>query len=40
MDYVIEILDIVNKEKNSIRGLKMIYEAPVLRHFTAKFEQV
>jgi len=40
MDYLIEILDIVNKQKKDIRGLKMIYEAPVLRHFTARYEQV
>jgi tyrosine phenol-lyase len=40
IDYVIEILDIVNKQSRNIRGLKMIYEAPVLRHFTARFEQV
>jgi len=40
MDYLIEILDIVNKQKKNIRGLKMIYEAPVLRHFTARYEQV
>jgi len=40
MDYVIEILDIVNQEKNKIRGMKMVSEAPVLRHFTARFEQV
>jgi tyrosine phenol-lyase len=40
MDYVIEILGIVNKVSRNIRGLKMIYEAPVLRHFTARFEQV
>ena len=40
MDYLIEILDIVSKQKKDIRGLKMIYEAPVLRHFTARYEQV
>ncbi|MCX6112108.1 MAG: tryptophanase [Proteobacteria bacterium] len=40
MDYVVEILDIVNRQKKNICGLKMIYEAPVLRHFTARYEQV
>lgn len=40
MDYVIEILDIVNRSRKDVRGLKMIYEAPVLRHFTARFEQI
>jgi len=38
MDYLVEIVDIVNKNKKNIKGLKMTYEAPVLRHFTAKFE--
>jgi len=38
MDYVVEVLDIINKDRDSIRGLKMTYEAPVLRHFTARFE--
>lgn len=38
MDYLIEVIDILNQGKKGIKGLKMIYEAPVLRHFTAKFE--
>jgi tyrosine phenol-lyase len=40
IDYVIEVIEAVNDNKKNIRGLKMIYEAPVLRHFTAKFEQL
>jgi len=40
MDYVAEIFEIINKQKDKIKGLKMIYEAPVLRHFTARFEQI
>ena len=40
VDYVIEVIEEVNKNKKNIKGLKMVYEAPVLRHFTAKFEQV
>ncbi|MEI6080619.1 MAG: tryptophanase [bacterium] len=40
MDYVIEILEKVNENRKCIHGLKMIYEAPVLRHFTARFEQI
>ncbi len=40
MDYVAEIFEILYKDKDKIRGLKMVYEAPVLRHFTARFEQV
>jgi tryptophanase len=40
MDYVAEVLGIVNENKKNIKGLEMTYEAPVLRHFTAKFKQV
>jgi tryptophanase len=38
IDYVVEIFETINEQKGKIRGLKMIYEAPVLRHFTARFE--
>ena len=40
MDYIVEVFDEINKQKNDIKGLKMVYEAPVLRHFTARFEQL
>jgi tryptophanase len=40
IDYAIEVLSIVNEEKEKIFGLKMIYEAPILRHFTSEFEPV
>lgn len=40
IDYVAEIFEIINKQKDKIRGLKMVYEAPVLRHFTARFTQI
>jgi len=40
MDYIAEIFEIVSEQKNNIKGLKMIYEAPVLRHFTARYEQI
>lgn len=38
IDYVAEIFETINGQKDKIRGLKMVYEAPVLRHFTARFE--
>jgi tyrosine phenol-lyase len=38
--YVAESIIELYRQKNSIRGLKMIYEAPVLRHFTARFEEL
>jgi len=40
IDYVVEIILEVWKKRDAIRGLKLIYEAPFLRHFTAKLEPV
>lgn len=39
-DYVIEVLEEVNAKKNSLRGMKITWEAPALRHFTAHFDYV
>ena len=38
IDYVVEIILEVWRKRDSIRGLKLTYEAPFLRHFTAKLE--
>lgn len=40
IDYVVEIILDVWKNRDSIRGLKLLYEAPFLRHFTARLELV
>jgi tyrosine phenol-lyase len=40
IDYVVEIILEVWKKRGAIRGLKLTYEAPFLRHFTAKLEPV
>jgi len=40
IDYVVEIILEVWKKRKAIRGLKLTYEAPFLRHFTAKLEPV
>lgn len=40
MDYVIEVLGDVYAARAQIRGLRMTWEAPPLRHFTARFEPV
>ena len=40
VDYVVEIILEVWKKRESIRGLKLLYEAPFLRHFTARLEPV
>jgi len=40
MDYVARALVAINERKTQMRGLRLIYEAPVLRHFTARFERL
>jgi tryptophanase len=40
IDYVIEVIQEVWKKRDKIRGLRMTYEPPFLRHFTAQMEQV
>jgi tryptophanase len=38
VDYVIEVILQVWNQREQIRGLRLTYEAPFLRHFTARFE--
>ncbi|MDW8270253.1 MAG: tryptophanase [Anaerolineae bacterium] len=38
VDYLAEVLIHVRKLAPRIRGVRMVYEPPVLRHFTARFE--
>jgi tyrosine phenol-lyase len=38
IDYVAEVVIEVYKRRGKIKGYKIIYEAPMLRHFTARFE--
>ncbi|MGE5272810.1 MAG: tryptophanase [Verrucomicrobiota bacterium] len=40
VDYVIEVCAAVAAEAPSLRGLRMTYEPPALRHFTARFEEL
>ena len=40
IDYVIEVLLDVYARRKEFRGLRIVEEAPVLRHFTAKFEMI
>jgi tryptophanase len=40
IDYVVEIILDVWKNRESIRGLKLLYQAPFLRHFTARLEPI
>ena len=38
IDYVVEVILEVWKKRDQIQGLKLSYEAPFLRHFTARLE--
>ena len=38
--YVCDCLEGIRDHKEQIKGLRMTYEAPVLRHFTAHFEEI
>jgi tryptophanase len=38
--YVCDVLEEIRDRRDNVKGLRMIYEAPVLRHFTAHFEEV
>jgi tyrosine phenol-lyase len=40
IDYVVEAIVEVWEHRQEIRGLRMTYQAPFLRHFTARFEPV
>jgi tryptophanase len=38
LDYVVEVLARIHQEREKVKGLRIVYEAPFLRHFTARFE--
>ncbi len=40
IDYVVEAVLEVNKNKDKIRGVKIVEQAPFLRHFSARFEML
>jgi len=40
MDVVVEGLKNLYKRRKEIKGLKMVYEPPILRHFTARFKPI
>ena len=40
IDYVAEVVIEVYKKRDALRGLKIVYEPPVLRHFTAQLSPV
>jgi len=40
VDYLAEVLEYVASIRTRIRGLKIVEEPPVLRHFTSRFEPI
>jgi tryptophanase len=40
LDYVVETCKNVYANRTSVRGLRIVYEPPMLRHFTARFEML
>ncbi len=40
MDYVIEVCAGLFERRDELRGLRIVHEPPVLRHFTARFEEL
>jgi tyrosine phenol-lyase len=40
IDFVLEVIIEVFKNRNLLKGYKIIYQAPMLRHFTARFEEI
>ncbi len=40
MDIVAQALSAIAGRKDKIRGLKMVYQAEIMRHFTARFEPI
>jgi tyrosine phenol-lyase len=40
LDYVVEIILEVWRKRDNIGGLRLTYEAPFLRHFTAQLEPI
>jgi tyrosine phenol-lyase len=40
VDYVVEAAAQVFERRNALVGLRMTYEPPYLRHFTARFEEL
>jgi len=38
IDYVIEVVSRVNARKDGIRGFRIVEQAPILRHFSARLE--
>ena len=40
IDYVVECVEAVYQKRDGLKGLRLTYEPPVLRHFTATFQPI
>ncbi len=40
LDYLVEVVAEVLARRDSVRGMKFRYEAPILRHFTSTFDRI
>jgi tryptophanase len=40
LEYVAEVVKRLHRDPGKLRGVKIVRQAPVLRHFTAQFELV
>jgi len=40
IDYVIEVIVGYCQKRQDMKGYRMTYETPLLRHFTARFEEL
>jgi tryptophanase len=40
LEYVADVIESLYAGRDRVPGLKMVYEPPVLRHFTARFERL
>ncbi len=40
IDYVVEAIATLHSRRQSLRGLRIVQEPPMLRHFTARFEEI
>ncbi len=40
IDYLVEVIHHVHQRRDELKGLRLTYEAPMLRHFTARFAYV
>jgi tryptophanase len=40
LEYAADVIRRVHAEPRSLRGVRIVHQAPVLRHFTARFELI